>query len=50
VFAGIFALLLASVVERDYTRDISWFKIGCALMIVAGVWLVSRPSVAARAS
>ena len=44
VFAGLFALLLASVVERDYTRDISWFKIGCALMIVAGVWLVSRPS------
>jgi drug/metabolite transporter (DMT)-like permease len=43
VFAGIFALLLASVVERDYTRDISWFKIGCALMIVAGVYLVSRP-------
>jgi drug/metabolite transporter (DMT)-like permease len=42
VFAGLFALLLASVVERDYTRDISWFKIGCALMIVAGVWLVSR--------
>ena len=42
VFAGIFALLLASVVERDYTRDISWFKIGCALMIVAGVWLVGR--------
>ncbi len=46
VFAGIFALLLATVVERDYTRDISWFKIGCALMIVVGVWLVSRrPSV-----
>jgi drug/metabolite transporter (DMT)-like permease len=46
VFAGLFALLLASVVERDYTRDISWFKIGCALMIVVGVWLVSRrPSV-----
>jgi drug/metabolite transporter (DMT)-like permease len=44
VFAGIFALLLASVVERDYTRDISWFKIGCAVMIVLGVWLVSRPS------
>lgn len=43
VFAGIFALLLASVVERDYTRDISWFKIGCALIIVLGVWLVSRP-------
>jgi drug/metabolite transporter (DMT)-like permease len=42
VFAGIFALLLASVVERDYTRDISWFKMGCAVMIVAGVWLVSR--------
>ena len=42
VFAGIFALLLASVVERDYTRDISWFKIGCAVMIVVGVWLVSR--------
>jgi drug/metabolite transporter (DMT)-like permease len=42
VFAGIFALLLASVVERDYTRDISGFKIGCALMIVAGVWLVGR--------
>ncbi|MFM7728539.1 MAG: EamA family transporter, partial [Flavobacteriales bacterium] len=42
VFAGIFALLLASVVERDYTRDISWFKLGCALMIVVGVWLVSR--------
>jgi drug/metabolite transporter (DMT)-like permease len=51
VFAGIFALLLASVVERDYTRDISGFKIGCALMIVAGVWLVSRtPSVAKKAS
>jgi drug/metabolite transporter (DMT)-like permease len=51
VFAGIFALLLASVVERDYTRDISWFKIGCALMIVAGVWLVSRtPSVAKPAT
>jgi drug/metabolite transporter (DMT)-like permease len=46
VFAGLFALLLASVVERDYTRDISWFKMGCALMIVMGVWLVSRrPSV-----
>jgi transglutaminase-like putative cysteine protease len=43
VFAGLFALLLASVVERDYTRDISWFKMGCALMIVMGVWLVSRP-------
>jgi drug/metabolite transporter (DMT)-like permease len=43
VFAGIFALLLATVVERDYTRDISWFKIGCAMMIVAGVYLVSRP-------
>ena len=42
VFAGLFALLLASVVERDYTRDISWFKIGCAVMIVVGVWLVSR--------
>jgi drug/metabolite transporter (DMT)-like permease len=42
VFAGLFALLLASVVERDYTRDISWFKMGCAVMIVAGVWLVSR--------
>ena len=42
VFAGLFALLLASVVERDYTRDISWFKIGCAVMIVAGVYLVSR--------
>jgi drug/metabolite transporter (DMT)-like permease len=51
VFAGIFALLLASVVERDYTRDISGFKIGCALMIVAGVWLVGRtPSVARKAS
>ena len=51
VFAGIFALLLASVVERDYTRDISWFKIGCALMIVVGVWLVGRtPSVAKKAS
>jgi drug/metabolite transporter (DMT)-like permease len=51
VFAGIFALLLATVVERDYTRDISWFKIGCALMIVAGVWLVSRtPSVAKQAT
>jgi drug/metabolite transporter (DMT)-like permease len=46
VFAGIFALLLASIVERDYTRDITWMKIGCALMIVVGVWLVSRrPSV-----
>ncbi len=44
VFAGIFALLLATVVERDYTRDITSFKIACALMIVAGVWLVSRPS------
>jgi drug/metabolite transporter (DMT)-like permease len=44
VFAGLFALLLASVVERDYTRDISWFKLGCALMIVAGVWLVGRRS------
>jgi drug/metabolite transporter (DMT)-like permease len=43
VFAGIFALLLASVVERDYTRDISWMKIGCALLIVLGVFLVSRP-------
>jgi drug/metabolite transporter (DMT)-like permease len=49
VFAGLFALLLASVVERDYTRDISWFKIGCAVMIVVGVWLVSRrPSVVER--
>jgi drug/metabolite transporter (DMT)-like permease len=44
VFAGLFALVLASVVERDYTRDISWFKIGCAVMIVVGVWLVSRRS------
>jgi drug/metabolite transporter (DMT)-like permease len=50
VFAGLFALVLASVVERDYTRDISWFKIGCALMIVVGVYLVSRPSVAKRAA
>jgi drug/metabolite transporter (DMT)-like permease len=48
VFAGIFALLLASVVERDYTRDISWFKIGCALMIVVGVWLVSRTPLVAK--
>jgi phosphate/sulfate permease len=45
VFAGIFALLLATVVERDYTRDISWFKIGCALMIVVGVWLVGRRNI-----
>lgn len=43
VFAGVFALLLASVVERDYTRDISWMKVACALFIVLGVFLVSRP-------
>jgi drug/metabolite transporter (DMT)-like permease len=50
VFAGVFALLLASVSDRDYSRDFSVMKIFCAAFIVLGVYLVSRPDQAVQRS
>jgi drug/metabolite transporter (DMT)-like permease len=42
LLAGVFSWLFAMVSIHDYTGDFSWTKVACALLIVAGVWMVSR--------
>lgn len=42
MLAGVFAFLLASVTDKDFTADITWAKISCGLLIFVGVYLVSR--------
>jgi len=42
VLAGIFSWIFAMYTEHDYIGDFSWLKVVCALLIILGVWLVSR--------
>lgn len=42
MLAGIFAFLLSSFSEKDFTSDITWQKIFCAMAIFAGVFLVNK--------
>lgn len=42
LLAGIFSWIFAMISVHDYTGDFSWTKVACALLIVAGVWMVSR--------
>lgn len=42
LLAGIFAWIFALFSEHDYIGDFSWQKVVCALLIILGVWLVSR--------
>jgi len=42
MLAGVFAFLLSSFSEKDFTSDITWQKIACAMAIFVGVHLVSR--------
>lgn len=44
VLAGIFSWIFAMFTEHDYIGDFSWQKVACALLIILGVWLVSRSS------
>lgn len=48
LLAGIFSWIFAMVSAHDYTGDFSWKKVGCALLIVAGVWMVSRSAKASE--
>jgi len=41
--AGVFSWLLASLYQNNYVSDITWERAACALLICAGVWMVSRP-------
>ena len=45
IMAGLFAALFALYFTEDYTSDISWLKVLCALLIFSGVYLVSKPAV-----
>ena len=42
LLAGIFSWIFAMISVHDYTGDFSWTKVACALLIVAGGWMVSR--------
>ncbi|WP_306641700.1 DMT family transporter [Sanyastnella coralliicola] len=44
LLAGIFAYIFASFGGEDYTGDINWQRILCALAIFVGVYLVSVPA------
>lgn len=41
LLAGVFAFFLASASGKDFTGDITWAKILCAVAVFAGVYLVS---------
>jgi drug/metabolite transporter (DMT)-like permease len=43
LFAGIFAFIYAFFGGEDFTGDITWVRAVCALLIFAGVYLVSVP-------
>lgn len=45
VLAGVFAWIFSFYIQEDYTADISFLKILCALLIFLGVYLVSKPVV-----
>ena len=42
VFAGFFAWMLLSFLEKSYVQDITWLKIICACVIAFSVWLVGK--------
>ena len=42
LLAGIFAWIATFFMDRDFTGDITWVKVGCAALIFLGVYLVSR--------
>jgi drug/metabolite transporter (DMT)-like permease len=42
LLAGIFAFLFSSILDRDFTGDITWAKVFCTLLIFTGVYLVSK--------
>ena len=43
VFATFFVLIFSLMGMTDYTRDMSWGKFTCAIMIFLGVYLVIKP-------
>ena len=49
MLAGIFAWLFSMILNKDFTGDITWAKVGCALLIFGGVYLVGRSEKAAVA-
>jgi drug/metabolite transporter (DMT)-like permease len=42
LLAGIFAWMFTFFLDRNFTGDITWAKVGCTVMIFTGVYLVSR--------
>jgi drug/metabolite transporter (DMT)-like permease len=42
MLAGIFAFIFSTMLDRDFTGDITWAKVFCTLLIFTGVYLVSK--------
>jgi drug/metabolite transporter (DMT)-like permease len=42
MLAGVFAFVFSTMLERDFTGDITWMKVFCTLLIFGGVYVVSR--------
>lgn len=43
ILAGLFAFLFSFFMDKNYTGDFSIEKVGCTLLIFAGIYLVSKP-------
>ncbi|MCC6599498.1 MAG: DMT family transporter [Crocinitomicaceae bacterium] len=48
ILAGLFSFLFSIWLEKDFTSDITPAKIGCMLLIFAGVYLVGRSELKAK--
>ncbi len=49
ILAGVFAFLFSGILEKNFASDITLSKVLCALLVFAGVFLVSRSESKTRA-
>ncbi len=42
MLAGVFAFVFSKFLDKDFTGDITWMKVFCAVLIFAGVFIVSK--------